>query len=154
MIHLPVPHPPGFYDRRRGVLSTRVSSTYVDNVALADRTLGELRHAIESSGLSSRTVVIVSADHGWRPGWRSEPGWTAEEEAAFGHRDNMGVPFLVQFPADASAVVYDRPLHTLITGRLILDTLAGRVTASSQIPAWVSSDRAACKTRPERRPLQ
>ena len=39
-IHLPVPHPPGIYDRRPG--HQRVTGTYIDNLALADRTLAEL----------------------------------------------------------------------------------------------------------------
>lgn len=137
LIHLPVPHPPGFYDRVRGELSTRASSTYLDNLALADRTLGDLYRAIESAGLAGRTIVVVSADHGWRRGWHAEPGWTAEEEAAFGHRNNMGVPFLVRFPVDETAVVYDRPFNTVLTARLILDALAGRLTASAQLPQWI-----------------
>jgi hypothetical protein len=137
LLHLPVPHPPGFYDRVRGEIGTRASSTYIDNLALADRTLGDLYRAIASAGLAGSTIVLVSADHGWRRGWHAEPGWTAEEEAAFGHRNNMGVPFLVRFPVGEPAVVYDRPFNTVLTARLILDALAGRLTASSQLPEWI-----------------
>ena len=39
-IHLPVPHPPGIYDRKTGTL--RDGGTYIDNLALADRVVGEL----------------------------------------------------------------------------------------------------------------
>ena len=137
LLHLPVPHPPGFYDRVRGELSTRASSTYIDNLALADRTLGDLYRAIGSAGLAGRTIVLVSADHGWRRGWRAGPDWTAEEEAAFGHRNNMGVPFLVRFPVDEPAVVYNRPFNTVLTARLILDALAGRLTGSAQLSEWI-----------------
>jgi membrane-anchored protein YejM (alkaline phosphatase superfamily) len=107
-------------------------------MALADRTLGDIFRSIDKAGLAGRTVLVVSADHGWRPGWRAEPGWTAEEEAAFGQRDNMGVPFLVLFPDGESTVVYDRPFNTLLTARLILAVLAGRLTTSAQLPEWIA----------------
>ena len=42
-IHLPVPHPPGIYDRSTG--RERAGGTYIDNLALADRSLGELMAA-------------------------------------------------------------------------------------------------------------
>lgn len=147
LLHLPVPHPPGFYDRARGALSTSAASGYVDNLALADRTLGDLWAAIEGAGLGGRTILLVSADHGWRTGWRKEPGWTAEEEAAFDHRDNMGVPFLVRFPGDRAGVVYERRFDTVLTARLILDALAGRITASSQLPGWIAAGGSAVSQR-------
>jgi arylsulfatase A-like enzyme len=142
LIHLPVPHPPGFYDRVQGTLGA-CQSNYLDNMALADRTLGDFRRAIETAGLSGRTILLVSADHGWRPGWRADTGWTAEEEAAFDHRDNLGVPFLVRFPGDQSTVVYDRPLNTLLTARLILDALAGRLATAAQLPGWIEGHASA-----------
>ncbi len=139
LIHLPVPHPPGFYDRALGALSTRIGMSYLDNLALADRTIADLGQAAATAGLAGRTVLIVSADHGWRPNWRTEPGWTAEDEAAFDHRDNIGVPFLVRFPGDSPAA-YDQPFNTVITAPLILDILSGRLTTSRQLPNWIAQD--------------
>jgi hypothetical protein len=66
LIHLPVPHPPAIYSRARGAFNAEDSASYLDSLALADRTLGELRAALEQSGLWDRTAVLVSADHGWR----------------------------------------------------------------------------------------
>ena len=46
-IHLPVPHPPGIYDRRAG--HQRPTGTYIDNLALADRTLGDLMRILDAT---------------------------------------------------------------------------------------------------------
>jgi hypothetical protein len=58
-IHLSVPHPPGIYDRRSG--HDRAAGTYIDNLALADRTLrdcqpGPLRPAAGPHDSLSRTA--------------------------------------------------------------------------------------------------
>jgi hypothetical protein len=80
-IHLPVPHPPGIYDRTTGTL--RDTGTYIDNLALSDRVLGDLMRELDATGLASRTTVIISSDHSWRlPIWKPKPLWTKEEEVA------------------------------------------------------------------------
>jgi len=133
LVHLPVPHPPAIYDRERGTIGTTGPDGYLDNVALADRTLGELRRAIEEAGLWDRTALVVSADHGWRTNlWRGDAEWTAEEEAA-SHGETMGVPFLVRLPGEAKPLCYDRPLPTVMTKALITAILEGRVTRLAQV---------------------
>ena len=82
LIHLPIPHPVGIFSRTSGSLTTDRHAGYLDNVALVDRTLGELQKAMARSGLWDRTAVLVTADHGWRPYiWRDHAEWTSEEEA-------------------------------------------------------------------------
>ena len=68
VIHLGVPHDPVIYDRRRGDYSLRAveGDGYLHNLALVDRSLGELRDAMETAGLWDRTTVIVLGDHGRR----------------------------------------------------------------------------------------
>jgi Sulfatase len=80
-IHLPVPHPPGIYDRRPG--HTRRTGSYIDNLALADKTLAELMDTLQATTLAPKTTIIVCSDHSWRvPLWRATPSWTKEDEAA------------------------------------------------------------------------
>jgi hypothetical protein len=127
LIHLPIPHPPGIYDRRQSAFTANASASYLDNMALVDRTLGELRSAIERAGLWDRTAMLVSADHGWRTKlWRVRPEWTAEEEAN-SRDDTSGVPFLLKLPAQNSAVSYGKPFNTVITCRIITEILDGRL---------------------------
>src|SRR6185369_2924008 len=71
-IHLPIPHPPPIYDRRAGQFAETGEHSYIDNLALADRALGEVRRAMEQSGAWENTNVIVTSDHWWRTWlWRS-----------------------------------------------------------------------------------
>ena len=82
-IHLPVPHPPGLYDRRTARFADTAGHSYLDNLALADRTLGGFVDALQQSPRWPRTALIVNGDHSWRTKmWRRIPGWTAEDERA------------------------------------------------------------------------
>jgi hypothetical protein len=131
-LHLPVPHPPGIYDRATLALTSRGSHGYLDNVALADRALGEIREAMERAEVWDRTAVIVSADHGWRPIWRGSPDWSEEEEREFPANggDALSVPFLVKLPGGAGAAVdYERPFETVRTGGLVLKILRGEIAS-------------------------
>ncbi|HZD77474.1 MAG TPA: hypothetical protein VE218_10740, partial [Acidobacteriaceae bacterium] len=47
MLHLPVPHPPGIYDRKRHALTA--GGNYIDNLVLADDTLGQLMKVIQAT---------------------------------------------------------------------------------------------------------
>jgi hypothetical protein len=59
-IHLPVPHPPGIYDRRPG--HQRATGTYIDNLALADRSLGELMDSLSKTPLAAKTTQTGELD--------------------------------------------------------------------------------------------
>ena len=132
LLHLPVPHPPAIYDRISGAFTSRGGS-YLDNVALADRTLGELRDAIEKAGLGGRTAILVSADHGLRAYlWRGTTLWTREDEGV-SHQDVMGVPFLVKFPGQKPGVCYTKPFNAILTRRLITGILKGDITDSTAV---------------------
>jgi len=137
LLHLPTPHPPAIYNRASGQFSNRGPNGYLDSVALADVTLGQLRQSVTAAGLDSSTAIIVSADHGWRMLWRGGPDWTAEEEAASKDLDTSGVPFLVKLPGDSRSIVYDRPLNTVVTGELILAILRGNITGNEQAAEWL-----------------
>lgn len=138
MIHLPVPHPPAVYDRAHATLTDQLSS-YVDDVALVDLELGDVRQAIEKAGLAGRTAIVVSADHGWRTyGWRGSINWTPEDEAQ-SHQDTSGVPFLVTLPGQTVGTVYTQRLNTVMTRHLITEILSGQLSDPATETAWVES---------------
>jgi Sulfatase len=117
-IHLPVPHPPGMYDRKTGTL--RAGGSYVDNLALSDRVLGELMSTVDATTLASKTTVIVCSDHSWRTSlWRSKPLWTKEDESAsHGHFDPRPV-LMIHYPGqqaehDVTAPFDEIRIHEII----------------------------------------
>jgi hypothetical protein len=140
LIHLPVPHPPPIYDRSLGTWSPAGRIGYVDSVALADRTLGDLRSCLDRAGLTANTAILVSSDHGWRTAlWRGNPEWTPEDEAA-SHQDTSGSPFLLKLPQQTSPFVYDTAFDTVVTRRLIIGILNGRLTDLPDIAKEIDRD--------------
>jgi len=137
LIHLQAPHPPAIYSRSAMAETPNGRIGYIDNVALADHALGEVRDSLAVSGLDDRTALIVSADHGWRTRlWRGTPEWTEEEERA-SHEDTSGVPFLVHLPRQKDTLVYDPEFDTVVTSRLILDILRGDVRRVNDVVAII-----------------
>ncbi|HEY2017243.1 MAG TPA: sulfatase-like hydrolase/transferase [Bryobacteraceae bacterium] len=133
LLHLPVPHPPAIYNRSTERFTARDAVDYLDNLALADRTLGAIRLAIEAAGLWDRTALLVSSDHGWRRYlWRGGPDWTAEEEI-LSRGETMGVPFLLRLPHEKAGVSCDRRFDTVVSRRLITAILDGSLTDPSRI---------------------
>lgn len=127
LLHLPVPHAPAIFDRHRGEFSIgRVAGDgYLHNLTLADRSLGEIREALEQAGLADRTTLIVFGDHGRR----DPPG---SHEIA-----DPRVPFIVKVGGDSRAVRYDAPLEALAVHDLTLELLAGRVTSLTEVESWL-----------------
>ena len=132
-LHLPVPHPPAIYSRTIGKFTNRGPNNYLDGLALADWTLGQIQQSIDGAGLGARTALIVTADHGWRMLWRGTPDWTPEEEAASRGIDTSGVPFLVKLPGQQSGAVFASPLDNVITGDIALAVLKRQLVRATDI---------------------
>ena len=138
-IHLPVPHPPGNYDRRTGRIGA--GGSYIDNLALADRVLGHLLDDVGESGAGDRTTVIVSSDHSWRVWlWRHSFGWTPEDEAASGHGKFDPRPMLmVRFPGETTPTGISRPVPLLSMHALVEQLMAGRIEDPQQLETWAAT---------------
>jgi membrane-anchored protein YejM (alkaline phosphatase superfamily) len=82
-LHLEIPHSPNIWNRRTGQYVHVCGSSYVDNLALADRELGLIMDALQSSPRWKDTTLIVQGDHSWRiPVWYGTPWWTGEDHEA------------------------------------------------------------------------
>ncbi len=98
-LHLPIPHPVGIFDREAGGYSLSESANYLDNLALADRTLGEIAAGIEDAGLADRTVLVVNSDHPVREFWSGFPFWSEDMERRVASRESLATPLFVRMPA-------------------------------------------------------
>lgn len=82
-LHLPVPHPPGIYNRHTGQLDTSTGTSYLDNLVLSDQALGQILSILQASPRWSNTSILLCGDHSWRVfTWRRKRSWTHEEEVA------------------------------------------------------------------------
>ena len=82
-LHLAIPHSPSIWNRAANRYADTCGSSYIDNLALTDRALGDLLQILHASPRWKDTTLIVEGDHSWRVKlWNSAPSWTAEDEAA------------------------------------------------------------------------
>jgi hypothetical protein len=82
-LHLPIPHSPNIWSRINDDYTNHCDSSYLDNLALADRVLGQVLATLKASPRWNDTTLIVEGDHGWRiDAWNWLPAWTQEDDAA------------------------------------------------------------------------
>ena len=138
LLHMPIPHPWGFYDRHtRSFPSYRTS--YVDNLALADDYLGHVRSLLEQQGAWDTTDLVIMGDHGWRPEevWRDSGFWTADDEAASQGTGRNDPPAVVvklngQHTPSRIAASFDA-----VRTRALLDALLrGQIQTPEQLDHW------------------
>jgi hypothetical protein len=130
LLHLPVPRPPGIYDRATGRLTpwnfTGAGGGYLDNLALADRMVAQLRRGLERAQLGDRTRLVVTSDRWWQTSKQYD-----------GHVDYR-VPFLVRPPDGGRATHVDMAFNTLGTHDLVLAILRGSVSDTGDAAAWLA----------------
>jgi hypothetical protein len=133
-IHLPIPHPPGTYDRRTGRIVA--GGSYFDNMALSDRTLGVLQAALAQTSSAAMTTLIVSSDHSWRvPLWRHAIGWTAEDEKASQGRFDSRPLLMVHLAGETAPLTMDRPFPALAEHDL-MEKLFAEPLDPDELVAW------------------
>jgi len=131
LLHLYPPHGPGLYlpdEDRFTLVSQPVVHAYLNNLVLADRSLGKLRRAMEQSGQWDKTWVILSADHSWR-----------SSQLYDGRRDYR-VPFLVKPAGPNEPMTYAQQFNNTLTRGLILAILQGGVTNQPSVAVWLDAN--------------
>jgi hypothetical protein len=136
-LHLPVPHGPHAYDRRKGDFSLYNAPVtgYVDSLALADITLGQIRRAMQEASLWDSTAVVVSSDHCYR-----------SARALYSQQTDRRVPFLLKLGSRNEGRVYTGKFNTVISADLIMGILRGDLTSFDAVSAWI--DHVAVATNP------
>ena len=139
LLHFPIPHPPGFWDARSGHFSNYMGPNYFDNLELADRTLGLIRHALEAEGEWDRATLLVSADHPLRSElWRGWSFWDQELTKATGDRESRYVPFILKLPGQTHQLTYTNQFDALLSQELLWQLLNQQVTTPAEVSTWLS----------------
>ncbi len=120
LIHLPVPHPPG---------------AYLDNLALADKSLEELLATLARTATAEQATVIVCSDHSWRvPMWRSTPVWTKQDEAASHGIFDPRPVLMIHFPNQQTEQDVRKPYDELRLHEIIETLLRGQQPNFETLP--------------------
>jgi hypothetical protein len=126
LLHLPPPHTPGVYLPEQDKFTfwgMSKSVGYLRNLALADKELGQIRRAMETSGQWDKTWLIVSTDHSLGGG-------------IYGVLDTR-VPFIVKPPGANEPITYSPTINTILTHDLILAVLQGKITSQRDLVPWL-----------------
>jgi hypothetical protein len=134
-LHLPVPRPPGVYDRATERLTawnfSGEAGGYFDNLAFADRLVGELRRGLDRARLGDLTWIVVTSTRSWR------------ESKEYDGQTDPRVPFLVRPPVGGIARHLDAPFSTLAIHDLVLAILRGSISDTTDTAVWLSRHAAA-----------
>jgi Sulfatase len=138
VLHLPLPHPFAFYNRKEKSFNLDGKLDYFDNLALADRTIGELRLALEQARMWEDTTILITSDHGIRPNeWEGRYGWTDELERLTKGQHGKTVPFILKLAGAQRPAEFTKEFCNVLSGSLALAVLDGKVSTSEQAQEWL-----------------
>ena len=136
-LHLPVPHPPAIWDRLNDQLDTKCGNSYVDNLALADRTLGKIMAMLRQSPRWNDTTVVVQGDHSWRIKlWQGLAGWNEKDNQASRGEFDPRPALLIHHAGQTTLQADGRALSLLFVHDALEEVLRGNpVQPVTQPPA-------------------
>ena len=134
-IHLPLPHPPYFFNER--VKEINEGRSYFGNLNLADEVLGKIRKSMEKYGLWDNSTVIVSSDHPWRIKDHMAK-LTSEEMKITEGKEGKRIPFILKLKNQKKSIEFDEPFNTVITNELILSIVNGNISTVEEANKWVT----------------
>ncbi len=137
-VHFPTPHMFAIYDRHRADFALSADTSYLDNLALVDRTVGEARRILEKAGMWDSTTLMVTSDHAVRPSmWHNRYNWSPEFERLIGPGASRTVPFILKLAGHHEGIVYEPSLSNVTATQLGIASLSGNVTTPEQAVAWL-----------------
>jgi hypothetical protein len=123
-LHLAVPHSPNIWSRIDNNYTQFCDSSYLDNLALADRILGRIVNILQSSPRWADTTLIVQGDHSWRiDAWDWLPAWTQEDDAASRNGFDPRPALLIHQPGQQQPQTVDQPWPILQVHSVLEQTL-------------------------------
>jgi len=136
-LHLPIPHSPNIWSRVNDDYARGCGSSYMDNLALADRTLGSVMGILQQSPRWKDTMVIVQGDHSWRIMlWDWLPAWTEEDDQASRGEFDSRPALLIHNAGQTQAETDGRALSLLFVHDALEDVLHGKaVQPATQRPS-------------------
>jgi hypothetical protein len=132
-VHYPIPHTPYIYDRRTASADVVGPSTYIDNLALTDRAVGDMRAALERARLWDGTTLIITSDHWYRDSYG--PLWQPALVTIGDPRQR--VPFLVKTAHGRDGRTCNRIFRSYRMQELVLAVLAGTVRDAASVGHWI-----------------
>jgi hypothetical protein len=142
-LHMPIPHPYGFYDRRKKSFST-VHTSYIDNLALCDQYLAHVRMLLDQQHQWDSTTLVVMGDHAWRTKliWADSATWTEEDQVASHNGEFDDRPaYIVKLPDQKTPGRIDEPFALVHTRALFDALLQNRLHTPVDLQTWAAQQK-------------
>lgn len=127
LLHYPVPHHPWIFDSKVYGFTSDASS-YVDNLVLADKTLGDIRERLEQEGRWDSSIVLLTSDHWWR------------QSPTVNNRRDHRIPFILKLAGQHTAEEYVTPFNTILTRKLLMELLRGDLSKPMDVVKWIDQN--------------
>jgi hypothetical protein len=116
-LHLPLPHLPPIWDRKTNEFQDHSTNPdgYFDNLALADRVIGQIREGMVKSGTWASSTVVVMSDHPERTKLASKQS------------TDRRIPLFVKLPGMETGTRITDRVNSLFVTSLLPDLMAGRI---------------------------
>jgi hypothetical protein len=142
-LHIPIPHSPNIWSRLNDDYARGCGSSYLDNLALADRLLGSAMAILQQSPRWKDTTVIVQGDHSWRTMlWDWLPAWTHEDNQASRSEFDPRPALLIHNAGQIQPATDGRALSLLFVHDALEDVLKGKAVHFTQRPTQPATARA------------
>ncbi len=139
-LHLPIPHRVGIYNRNTAQFAL-TNSTYLDNLALADRYLAHIHEQLQQQGQWDATTIVIMGDHSWRAHLvRDNFGGLAPEEqaASNGAKFDDRPAYLIKLPYQNQPARLDTPFHATQTRALLDALILQQLRTPNDLIAWAT----------------
>jgi hypothetical protein len=147
LIHWSVPHDPTIYDRKTASFNPVKGSSYIDNLALVDRTLGEIRRDMEAAGTWENSVILITADHPMRKATSKRLLRQLKKvDETLKIKLDTRVPFVLKLAGQKEGVVYDNQFNTVLTRDLFLALMRGDISTPESVLRWLDQNRSTAGT--------
>jgi len=141
LLHMPVPHPFGIYDRKTKTYALGRSS-YVDNLVLADIYLAHIRQVLEEQDGWDDATVLLMGDHSWRTQiWSKLQPWSADDSQANHAGFDPRPVYLLKLPHQRGSVEVSTAYEAVHTRSLLNALLRGELQTSSDVQKWIATSR-------------
>ncbi len=131
LVHWSIPHYPWIYDREQEDFSRwnyDLERGYYDNLALVDKTIADMKAAMQEANTWDNTHLIVSSDHPWR----------MHLFPTYDDKYDDRIPFLVRFAGEENKVKFEESFNTVITHDIILEILDGEISNPEELYEWLN----------------
>jgi Sulfatase len=151
-VHLPLPHPPGIFDRKRDVFTIDPPSNYFDNLRLVDIVVGQMLHRIDRQPNGIPTAVVLSSDHPYRTRLWGNVGVVSPEARKYlGTAPRTWIPFFLKLPGQRSGLVYNKPFNAVLSRELVEQVIGGKIRTYAEAAAWIDANRLRYPLSPNRK---